>query len=844
MAANLNQVKGESELSLTSVNANASAHGLQREGKNLGDLTATAQTSGQNVAYNLNSDFAGSTIKVTGQTRLQPDYPTTASAAITNLPIEQVLAVADRKDIAAKGNLSASAELSGTMKDPQATVDLNLTKAVIEQEPLDRVQGRIAYDNRSVKLTNLELAEGPSRITVTGSFEHPAGDFEEGKLQFRVASNDVQLGRLHIVQQQKPGLNGTLQISADGAGSLRKLPPGSTELPVLLTSLNADIGAKGLEVEHKAVGNLTLKADTHGRDLAFHLDSDLAHSAIHGQGQAKLEGNYPLTAQVSFANVTYAGLLPLIGSSDSAVTPAFDALAEGQINISGPALKPQELGGDARITKLQLSGAPRTTVGSPQAKTIQILNDGPIVIALKNDVLNIQSGHLTGHDTDIQLTGSVALNDQQPLNLQLNAHTNLKVLQDFDRDLYAEGDVSTQLTVRGAFADPLLNGDLRLQNASVNLISFSNGLSNANGVIRFNGTNAVIQNLKGESGGGTVTLAGFIGYGNSTLRYGLRANAERVRVRQAGASIIASAAVNLNGTSDHSLVSGTVTINKIGFNPTSDFGSILSRSSPPTETPEPTSGPLAGMKLDIRIRTASDVALQTAVAQNLQAQADLTLRGTLSNPGMIGLISVTSGQLIFFGNKYTINNGNVRFFNPLKIDPILDIDLETKSQGVDVVISVSGPVNNMKLSYRSDPPLPFSDIVGLLAAGTTPTSDPNIVANQPAPPSQNLQQMGESALVSQAIASPLSDRLSRVFGVTQVKIDPTFVTGQTLPQTRLTLQQQVAQNVTFTYVTDVTQSDSQLISVEWDFSQQWSAVATRDFDGQFGVDFFYKKQFR
>jgi hypothetical protein len=80
--------------------------------------------------------------------------------------------------------------------------------------------------------------------------------------------------------------------------------------------------------------------------------------------------------------------------------------------------------------------------------------------------------------------------------------------------------------------------------------------------------------------------------------------------------------------------------------------------------------------------------------------------------------------------------------------------------------------------------------------------------------------------------------------VTQVKIDPTFVTGQQLPQTRLTLQQQVAKNVTFTYISDVTQSNSQLISVEWDFSQEWSAVATRDFDGRFGVDFFYKRQFR
>ena len=104
--------------------------------------------------------------------------------------------------------------------------------------------------------------------------------------------------------------------------------------------------------------------------------------------------------------------------------------------------------------------------------------------------------------------------------------------------------------------------------------------------------------------------------------------------------------------------------------------------------------------------------------------------------------------------------------------------------------------------------------------------------------------MGESAIVSQAVANPLADRLSRVFGVSKLKIDPAFTSGSSLPQARLTLQQQVSQNVTFTYITDLSATNSQIIRMEWTFSPQWSAVATRDEYGRFGVDFFYKKQFR
>ena len=54
----------------------------------------------------------------------------------------------------------------------------------------------------------------------------------------------------------------------------------------------------------------------------------------------------------------------------------------------------------------------------------------------------------------------------------------------------------------------------------------------------------------------------------------------------------------------------------------------------------------------------------------------------------------------------------------------------------------------MKLSYTSDPPLQFQEIVSLLASGKTPTSDPTLLANQPSQPQQSFQQMGETAIVS------------------------------------------------------------------------------------------------
>lgn len=271
---------------------------------------------------------------------------------------------------------------------------------------------------------------------------------------------------------------------------------------------------------------------------------------------------------------------------------------------------------------------------------------------------------------------------------------------------------------------------------------------------------------------------------------------------------------------------------------------MLSRTSSPPKAPSAPSGPLAGMRLDIRIRTAPGVAVQTSLAQNLQADADLHLRGTLATPGMTGRVSISQGELVFFGTKYELNQGTISFYSPFDIKPVLNIDLQTVAKGVEVGLTVSGPIDNMKLTYRSDPPLQFQEVVALLATGKTPTSDPTLLANSPVVPPQSFQQMGQSALVSQAIANPVSSRLERVFGVNKLKIDPTFTSGSELPQARLTLQQQITNNVTFTYITNLTQANAQIIRVEWALNEQWSAIATREENGRFGVDFFYKKKFR
>ncbi|HME09125.1 MAG TPA: translocation/assembly module TamB domain-containing protein [Bryobacteraceae bacterium] len=834
-SANLSQ----SGLRITSVNGIAEARGLRYNGEDLGDLQAAAKTSGNNVDLTVNGAPFGSSIRVSGQTRLTTDYPTTASMTIAGLPLERAAALAGRQDLPVAGKLTADAKLDGPLSNPSGRATFNLSNATL-YEHLDSLQGQLTYSNDELLLQSLHAAAGTARVDLSGSFTHSPGDFREGQLHFALKSNDVQLAQLKKVQEFKPGLAGTLKLDASGEGRLQKGEPA-----LLLTTLNANIAANGLSLNKQPFGDATLTAETRGQDLEFKLRSNFAHADIASDGSVQLTGDYQAKANLTFSNVTYAGLRGWLPFSDSLSLRRADlnGVMEGSASISGPALKPEELTASLRIPKLQLAATPRASI-APKMSKMTLENDGPIALSLNRSVVRVDSAHIIGPHTDLRITGSAALRPIQALDLQANGTLDMGVLQSLDRDLYSSGSITLAAKISGTLDDPNVNGQLVLKSASLNLIDAPNGISKATGTILFNGKSAVIQSLTAESGGGSISLGGNATYAAGNANFRVTATAKNVRVRYPeSVSTLADASLILNGNLDRSTLSGTVTVQRIGFNPHSDFGSVLSSAARPIQSPASPDPLLASVHLQIQVKTTPGIQFQTALAQNVQATADLRVRGTLDEPGVLGRINITQGELIFFGAKYTVNQGSVAFYDPARISPVLDVDLETKVQGVDITLTVSGPADNLTLTHRSDPPLPFDQVLALLAAGTTPT-DPTIAARQPLAPPQSGEQIGESAILSQVVASPITDRLSRVFGITQLKIAPAFVTGSVLPQARVTLSQQVARNVNFTYITDVTNSNTQIFQVEWSIGEKWSAVATRDENGLFGIDFYYKRKFK
>ena len=471
-------------------------------------------------------------------------------------------------------------------------------------------------------------------------------------------------------------------------------------------------------------------------------------------------------------------------------------------------------------------------------------NAEPIVVEYDGKAVQVRSAHLIGKETDLRASGALNPKDKSPWDLRVDGSLNLGVLQDFNADVVSSGADHVSASVRGSMQDPQITGRMELKAASFYVTDIPNGLDNANGVILFDTRRATIEKLTAETGGGNITVAGFIGFGAPEWSYRLQARADNVRIRYPeGVSTTASSTLSLTGSSSKSILSGVVTIRRAGFNPRTDIGSILASSARPVATPVTPNPFLRGMQLDIHVETAPGLQFQTSLTSNLQAEADLRVRGTAAKPSLLGRVVVNQGDVQFFGNKYTINRGEIGFYNPVKIEPVLDMDLETRVRGVLVTINFTGPLSKLNVSYRSDPPLQSTEIIALLAVGRAPGTNSSLASGQTVA-TQNVLSSGSNSLLGQAVAAPISGRLQRFFGVSKLKIDPQLTGINAVPQARLTVEQQVSRDITLTYITNLAQANQQIIRLEWDIDRTWSVVALREDNGAFGIDFFFKKRLK
>ncbi len=738
-----------------------------------------------------------------------------------------------------RGVVNGSATVSGTWGKPTGSGRIEIDKPAMGSEEFDHAAGDFTYADGRIRLTSGTVSANGVTMSAQGEYVPEPQDWKHGTLRVEGATRNFPLVRLDYVRRLQAKVDGLLDVKGDAVVRLE-----GGRLRVI--AVNGHAAARDLSLDKRKVGRVTLDAVTKGNAVTLSAYGLVRDSRIEGAGTFELAGDYPGTGKVSVPRLDFSDLEPFLPAESKGSMPV-RGFVIASASIGGSATGSEGLRADVRIERIEVRPRDREQLGKgiETPADLDLHNVKPIMLAVDSKGVRLSEAELVGRNTDLRASGTLDWRSRNPWDLKLKGSVDLAILTSFKPDLLSAGSSTVDATVRGSLSQPQINGRMELANASFSLRGMPNGIDKANGVVLFDRNRANIERLEAQTGGGDMRLTGFVGIGGDDVLFRLQAAMSKVRVRYPeGVSTTIDAALSLTGTYSRSLLSGTVSIVRSGFTPRTDLASLLSQAGRPAPAVATQNEFLQGLQFDVRVDTTPDVQVQTSLTRDLQTEADLRLRGSPAKPVLLGTVAVNRGEIQFFGNKYQISRGEISFFNSAKIEPVLNMDVETRVRAVTVNINFAGPLDKLNVTYRSDPPLQASEIVALLTVGRSPMStDPSIASSQQAG-NQSLFQSGANSLLGQAVTAPVSSRLQRFFGVSRLKIDPQLTGIDNTPQARLTLEQQISRDVTLTYVTNLTRSQQQLVRLEWNVSQEWSVIAVRDENGLFGMDFQYRRQFK
>jgi translocation and assembly module TamB len=197
---------------------------------------------------------------------------------------------------------------------------------------------------------------------------------------------------------------------------------------------------------------------------------------------------------------------------------------------------------------------------------------------------------------------------------------------------------------------------------------------------------------------------------------------------------------------------------------------------------------------------------------------------------ILGRVNINGGDLIFQGNRYILQGGTIDFINPTRTQPVVNVGVNTTIQQWNIQMRFWGPADHLHTNYSSDPALPPSDIINLIAFGKTEEArNAQAAGAQPG-------NLGAMSLLASQVSGQVTSRLEKVAGISQLSIDPVLGGNGQNPGARIAIQQRVTSKIFVTFATDVTSTQRQVIKLEYQKSPRLSFNAVRDENGGFAFD--------
>lgn len=700
------------------------------------------------------------------------------------------------------GTLDGTMRLSGTRSLPKGEGTFTITRGSIQEQKFDRASAVLGISGTETALKDMRITRGNASVRGDGTY-----DLATRAFRFNLKGEGFNLSEVAVLEKSRIKVAGKLDFSAQASGTMER------------PEVRANLQLRDVLVNEDALGDMQLELESQGQDLRVTGRSNFKNAELYIDGDVQLREQWP--ARIDF-RFTHLDIDSFLESYLHGHVTGHSAVA-GAVQVLGPLRNPREMSVIGNLTDVQA-----------ELEKIKLHNQGPVHFEVNNRAVRIETLHIAGDNTDFTGGGSMQLAGDRALNFAGQGKADLKLIATYDPDFSASGTVTGEVTVSGSVDAPLVRGKLKVEDGAISDINLPSALSDINGTLNFNQRQVTIESLTAKTGGGTIAFAGHAELAGKQVNFDLTASANAVRLRYPpGVSSTANAELHWSGSSAGSTLSGDVTVIKLGATPGFDFGAYLQRAAQVSSLPQ-TDPVLNKIRLDLHLVTAPELQMQTSVIR-LQGDADLRIRGNAAKPVILGRADILEGEAYFNGTKYRLERGGVMFNNPAVTTPFLDLEATTRVRDYEVTLSMTGEMDKPKINYRSEPPLPTADIIALLAFGQTTEQSAQLQQTS----QSAFNQQASNAMLAAALNATLSNRTQRLFGVSRIKIDPQGLTTETSPTQSgpaVTIEQQVKDNLTVTYTTNVSQASQQIIRAEYNVSKNVSVVAIRDQNGVVSFD--------
>jgi translocation and assembly module TamB len=712
-----------------------------------------------------------------------PTEPVAANVQIQRLTIAELQDAANTK-YPLEGQIYGDLQFRGSPLDPQGQGKLNISKAVISDEPLKTISAQFHAENGVI---HSDLTTGGVKATVSYTPKTEAYTLE-------LSAPQIDISKSHTVQAKNLPVKGLVTIKANGKGTLSN--------PQLTASVQVD----QLQLQNSSFSRVDADLNIANHLAKLALNSGVSGASLRGNATVHLSPGYYTQAALDTSKFDIDPFLAMYMPSRPA---GLHGETEIHVSVRGPAADTAKLEAHLTIPILDAS-----------YQSLQFAATGPIRVDYSNSVLVLHPASIKGTQTSLQFQGRIPLNSPAAMAVSAHGSVGLQLVQMFSPALRTGGDIALDVNAGGTLNKPAVNGQVRLQNVSLSSEAMPLGVQSLNALMQINDTSLQITNGSGKLGGGDITLGGSIIY-RPKLQMNVAVSAKSVRVRYPeGVRTVFDSDLTLSGDRQASLLQGRVLIDSLSFTSDFDIGSLMSQFTG-TSAP-PTAESIADtMKLQIAVQSTNQLSAGTAQL-GVEGTANLRVVGTASDPVVTGRADLASGDIFFGKNQYHLERGIITFANPNRTEPVLNLLITTTISQYSLSISIRGPIQKLQTSYVSDPPLSPIDIINLVARGSTTTGGGS-----------------NTSTTDQVLAAGLGgvgSEVSKLTGIAGLQIDPLIGGENSDPSARIGIQKRVTKNFLFTFSTDVTQPQSEIVQGEYQITKRWSISVLRDESGGFAVD--------